>query len=194
MPEVSKETSEELVDWIGEDGHTLAVLPRSEMRRRNLLHRVTATLVFHPDGRVFVHRRSPGKDVYPSLWDPFVGGTVISGESFEQNACREVSEELGVTEVPVYPLFEHRFRDSFTASLIRVFACVFGGPIRLQISEVSEGGWRTGEEVDGMADSGMVCPDSSQGWRLYLQQYGAGIVFARDVAPRLNPVGLAGKG
>lgn len=181
----------EYVDWIDEDNRTLASLPRAEIRARNLLHRTTATFVFHPDGRLFMHRRSPAKDVYPGLYDPCVGGTVVSGETYEQNACREVAEELGVRGVPVYPLFGHRFADGSTNNRIRVFACVYDGPLRFQPEEVVGGDWCDEAAVERRIAAGQVCPDSVQGWRRYLAGYGTGRNFARDVAPGLTPFDCA---
>lgn len=182
----------EMVDWIDEAGRTLASLPRSEIRRRNLLHRVTATLVFHPDGRVYVQQRSPDKDVYPGRFDPFVGGTVVSGESYPANACREVGEELGVTGVPLYALFAHRFADDATCSRIEVFACVYDGPIRFQPEEVVDGRWCDEAAVAQLIAGGNVCPDSAQGWRRYLDAHGRGRNFARDIAPGLTPIDCTG--
>jgi isopentenyldiphosphate isomerase len=181
----------EQVDWIDEEGRTLASLPRSEIRRRNLLHRVTATFVFHPDGRVFVQERSPHKDVYPGLHDLCVGGTVVSGESYPVNACREIGEELGVTGVPVYALFGHRYQDAVSSSLIRVYACVYDGPIRFQPEEVVGGAWQTEAEVERLIVAGSVCPDSTQGWRRYLADYSSGRNFAREIAPGLAPIDCA---
>ncbi|HKI97073.1 MAG TPA: NUDIX domain-containing protein [bacterium] len=178
----------EMVDWIDEDGNTLASLPRSEIRRRNLLHRVTATFVFHPDGRLFVHQRSPAKDVYPALFDLCVGGTVVSGEDYAANACREVREELGVAGVPIYELFGHRFSDAHTSNRIRVFACVYDGPLRFQPEEVVDGRWCTEAEVERTIEEGRMCPDSTQGWRLYLEAHGRGRNFARELAPTLPAI------
>jgi isopentenyldiphosphate isomerase len=178
----------EMVDWIDEEGRTLASLPRAEIRGRNLLHRVTATFVFHPDGRVFVQQRSPHKDVYPGLHDVFVGGTVVSGEGYEANACRELHEELGVRGVPIHALFGHRFQDERTNSLIRVFACVYDGPLRFQPEEVVGGRWCGEADVEPLIAAGQLCPDSAQGWRRYLAAYGAGRNFARELAPGLAPI------
>jgi isopentenyldiphosphate isomerase len=178
---------QEWVDWIDEQGRVLKRVPRAEMRRRNLLHRVTATLVFHPDGRLFIQQRAGTKDVYPGLYDVCVGGTVMSGESCEENALREIAEELGIRGVPVYRLFEHRFADSHTNSLICVYACVYSGPITLQTEEVVDGFWAGRDKVEDLITAGKVCPDSAQGWRLYLGRYGDDN-FARDVAPGLEPV------
>jgi isopentenyldiphosphate isomerase len=185
-------SSEEPVDWVDEADRVLAVLPRREIRRRNLLHRVTATFVFHPDGRMFLQQRTPAKDVYPGLFDPFVGGTVASGESYPGNAAREVAEELGVHGAPLYFLFGHGFQDASTHSLIRVFACIHGGPVRLQEAEVAGGEWAGEARVEQLIAQGRVCPDSAEGWRLYRERYGAGRNFARDIAPGLTPIGRTG--
>jgi isopentenyldiphosphate isomerase len=181
----------EQVDWIDEDGTTLASLPRSEIRARNLLHRVTATFVFHPDGRLFVHQRSPRKDVYPALFDPCVGGTVVSGEDFTANACRELHEELGVAGVPLHALFGHRFGDGVSNSLIRVFACVSAGPFRFQPEEVVAGDWQDEAGLERLIAAGRVCPDSVRGWRRYLALHGPGRNFAREIAPGLPPIDCA---
>jgi isopentenyldiphosphate isomerase len=177
----------EMVDWIDEEGRVSRSLPRAEIRGRNLLHRVTATLVFHPDGRLFVQQRTLTKDVYPGLFDVCVGGTVVSGETFEQNACREVAEELGIRGAPVYTLFGHRFSDAVTNSAIQVFACVYDGPIRFQPEEVADGFWADRSRVEALLAGGQVCPDSAQGWRIYLERYGAAD-FAREIAPGLSPI------
>ncbi len=189
----SASAAEEPLDWVDEANRVLGVVPRSEMRRRNLLHRVTATFVFHPDGRLFVQQRVPAKDVYPGLFDPCVGGTVTSGETYAANAAREVEEELGIRGAPLYALFGHRFRDGATNSLIQVFACIHGGPVQLQEAEVAGGEWREPASLERLIAAGRVCPDSVAGWRLYLERFGAGRNFARDVAPGLAPSGRTGR-
>ena len=184
---------DEPVDEVDEDDRVLGVLPRREMRRRNALHRVTATFVFHPDGRLFVQQRAPTKDAYPGLFDPCVGGTVTSGEAYAANAAREVAEELGIDGAPLYFLFGHRFRDAVTNSIIRVFACVHGGAVRLQEAEVAGGEWRAPGELERLIAAGRVCPDSVAAWRLYLERFGREKNFARDAVPGLEPIGRTGR-
>ncbi|MCZ6531904.1 MAG: NUDIX domain-containing protein [SAR324 cluster bacterium] len=183
---------EEWVDWIEEEGGLIESLPRAEIRRRNLLHRVTGTFVFHPDGRLFIHQRTATKDVYPGKFDVMVGGTVVSGESFEANACREIAEELGVRGVPIYALFQHRYQDESTNSLIQVYACLYGGPVTLQPEEVASGFWGAITQAEDLVRADQVCPDSCQGWRRYLERYGAGRQFAGHVAADgLEPIDCA---
>ncbi len=183
---------EEWVDWIDEDGRVIESLPRRVIRRRNLLHKVTGTFVFHPDGRLFIHRRTDSKDVYPGKHDVMVGGTVVTGEDFSANACREIAEELGVRGVPIYSLFSHRYRDEFSNSLIAVFACLYDGPITMQPEEVASGGWASATEAERLAEAGKLCPDSAQGRRLYGEKYGAGRPLMDLIAEGLEPIDCGG--
>jgi 8-oxo-dGTP pyrophosphatase MutT (NUDIX family) len=46
--------------------------------------------------RVYVHRRSPDRRLFPGIWD-VVGGPLEPGESPEQALAREIEEETGWT-------------------------------------------------------------------------------------------------
>ncbi|MGH8970008.1 MAG: NUDIX domain-containing protein, partial [Actinomycetes bacterium] len=98
-------TAQELVSIVDELGRVVGSAPRWVMRRDNLPHIVVAVLVRDPAGRVYVHRRTDTKDVFPGMHDAFVAGCVLFGESPEPAAARELAEELGVREVPLVPLF-----------------------------------------------------------------------------------------
>src|SRR5215813_9467549 len=104
---------DELVDVIDDAGRTVGVVTRREMRGRRLPHRCTYVLVFNARGELFVHLRTPTKDVYPSHWDVAAGGVLAAGESFDEGARREGMEELGV-ELALEPLFPFRYADERT--------------------------------------------------------------------------------
>lgn len=177
----------EWVDWIDDEDRVLESLPRAEVRRRNLLHRVTHTYLFDPVGRVFVHQRTPTKDVYPGFHDVCVGGTVTTGEDFVTNAFRELEEELGVSGVALFPLFEHRFRDEHTNNHIRVYACRYDGPVRFQPEEVVGGAWTTLEGVDVLIGEGRICPDSARGWGLFRERFPGARPFD-DLSAQIEPL------
>lgn len=163
-------SKQEWIDWVDDNNHTLKTVSRAEMREKNLLHRVSSTIVFSPEGQIFAQQRTQSKDVYPGLFDLMVGGTVVSGETPEQNAVREVAEELGITGVPLYPLFQHHFKDEHTNSLIFLFACQYSGKITLQEEEVAWGDWISRETAQEWVEGGKLCPDSAQSWGMFLAQ------------------------
>src|SRR5689334_4996510 len=89
--------AEELLDVVDEDDRVTGQAPRGEVYARRLRHRCVFVFVRDRAGRIFVHRRTAGKLMFPSLYDMFVGGVVGTGESYEDAALREAEEELGVS-------------------------------------------------------------------------------------------------
>ena len=153
------DAGDELVDVIDDEGRTVAVLTRREMRGRRLPHRCVYLLVFNGRGELFIHQRTAGKDVYPSHWDVAVGGVLASGESFDEGARREGAEELGV-EVSPEPLFPFRYADERTVAQAMVYRARHDGPFRLQPEEVLRGEFAGPEELDRRVAQGPFCPDS----------------------------------
>jgi isopentenyldiphosphate isomerase len=148
----------ELVDVIDEQGHTIGVVPRREMRGRRLPHRCVYVLVFDSSGKLFVHLRTPTKDVFPSHWDVAVGGVLAAGESFDTGALRETTEELGVAVTPE-PLFPFRYQDERTVVQAMVYRVTHDGPFRLQPEEVVRGEFLPLAEVQARTGREPFCPD-----------------------------------
>jgi 8-oxo-dGTP pyrophosphatase MutT (NUDIX family) len=56
--------------------------------------RCAGALILDDEGRIFVQRRSPDRQLFPNCWD-IVGGHVEHGESVDDALRREVQEETG---------------------------------------------------------------------------------------------------
>ncbi|MEU9997407.1 NUDIX domain-containing protein [Streptomyces sp. NPDC050848] len=98
--------AEEVLDVVDEHDEVIGQAPRGEVYARGLIHRCVFIQARDAEGRIFVHRRTAGKLVYPSMYDMFVGGVVGAGESYDDAALREAEEELGVSGLPrPEPLF-----------------------------------------------------------------------------------------
>lgn len=117
------------------------------MRAENLRHAATAVVVRDSLGRVYVHRRTDTKDVYPGRRDFAAGGVVAAGEDPDLAAVRELAEELGVTGVPLTRLGEGDYADAHTDYHGFCFTAEWDGPIRWQAEEVVSGGWMTAEAL-----------------------------------------------
>ena len=148
----------ELVDVVDDAGRTVGVVTRREMRARRLPHRSTYVLVLDGRGRLFVHLRTPTKDVFPSHWDPCVGGVLAAGESFDDGAARELAEEIGVT-APLERLFPVRYEDPSTVVYGMAYRTTHDGPFRLQAAEIVRGEFASLDDVIARAKREPFCPD-----------------------------------
>jgi isopentenyldiphosphate isomerase len=157
----------ELVDVIDDAGNTVGVVTRREMRLNRLPHRCTYVLVFNTRGELFIHQRTPIKDVYPSYWDICVGGVLAAGETFDQGVLREIQEEIGV-EAQVEPLFPFHFNDARTIVQGMVYKTTHDGPFRLQPEEIVAGEFASVADVLRRTTSVPFCPDGVEVLKRYL--------------------------
>ena len=161
--------SREEVLLVDPGGNPVGAAARARVRAEGLWHACAAVVVRSLDGRrLYVHRRTDTKDVYPGLLDPTCGGVVAAGETPDECAARELAEELGVTATPAF-----RFRTTFVDGTIRYVAHVYetrtDGPFTHQPEEVAWGGWVEVEEVRALAEDPdwPVVPDGRaliKGW------------------------------
>ena len=159
----------EWVDLIDFDNRVLGKAPRRNIRARNLLHRGVGILVVNSAYEVYVHKRTDRKDVFPGLFDMFVGGVVASGETYEAAAAREVSEELGVaTTAPLERLFRHVYDGVLNRSVIDVFRVTWDGPIVHQEDEIAWGAWVRPDDLPAWVDGHEIVPDGLSVYRHYL--------------------------
>ena len=112
----------EIVQIVDRNNKIIDAVPRSVMRRDRLIHRASYILVFNRNNELFIQKRTMSKDVYPGYWDIAAGGVVLANESYLQSANRELHEELGVTDIPLYPLFDNYHEDNSN----RVWGRVYG--------------------------------------------------------------------
>jgi len=138
---------EELVAIVDEENRVVGSASRSVMRRFTLIHRATYILLFNGRGELFVQQRTENKDIYPGYYDIANGGVVQAGEDYDISARRELAEEVGITGVPITPLFDFYWQDANNKVWGRAYTCVADGPITLQEEEVQWGQFMPLDEV-----------------------------------------------
>jgi isopentenyldiphosphate isomerase len=151
---------DELVDIVDDDDNVIATVTRSEMRSRRLQHRSVGIAVLSSDGRLLIHRRSNGKDLWPGWWDIAVGGVVAAGETYDDAAERELAEELGIDGVALEHLGHGRYVDADLAAICRGYRLVHDGPFIFADGEVAEARWATFAELDVLRATHRFLPDS----------------------------------
>ncbi|MCA9521953.1 MAG: cupin domain-containing protein [Myxococcales bacterium] len=153
-------SGEEQVVIVDESNRVIGSAPRSQVRRDNALHRGTAILCRNRSGAYYLHRRTDDKDVFPGMYDLFAGGMVRAGESYEENARRELAEELGVVDVALRPLFVARVDGPQNRSFVATFLAQTDGPMRHQASEVAWGAFVDEEDLLEFASTEPFVPDA----------------------------------
>ncbi|MEG3629257.1 NUDIX hydrolase [Streptomyces poriticola] len=142
--------ADEILDIVDEEDRVVGRAPRGEAYARGLRHRCVFVLARDAQGRLFVHRRTPEKLVFPSLYDMFVGGVVGAGESYDDAALREAEEELGVTGLPrPRRLFKFLYQGGAGGTWwSTVYEVRCEGAVRPQVEEVAWYGFLTEAEVE----------------------------------------------
>merc|ERR1719159_708441 len=108
--------------------------PRAEVRSENLPHRCSYCLIMDSaEERVLVQKRVAWKETYPSHYDPCPGGVMGPDETFEENAIRELEEEMGIVvgsalaPEPLVPLFDFWFEDGLVREWGQLLKLRFDG-------------------------------------------------------------------
>ncbi|GGY09718.1 NUDIX hydrolase [Streptomyces djakartensis] len=131
--------ADEILDIVDENDQVTGQSPRGEAYARGLRHRCVFVQARDTEGRIFVHRRTASKLVFPSLYDMFVGGVVGAGEDYGAAALREAEEELGVSGLPrPRYLFKFLYDDGAGRSWwSAVYEVTCELPVRPQAEEVA---------------------------------------------------------
>ncbi|MEZ5341918.1 MAG: NUDIX domain-containing protein [Acidimicrobiales bacterium] len=139
----------------------VGTVTRAEMRSKNLRHRCTYVAVVRTSGALVVHQRADWKDVWPSHWDVCFGGVVGVGESWDDAARRELTEEAGLVAGDLEMLGLVRYDDALTSSAGRVYLVVSDDPLSCPDGEVVQTDEIPIDQLDEWLDGRDVCLDSA---------------------------------
>lgn len=145
--------SDELLDVVNARDEVIGTEHRSVIHALGLFHRAVHVLVFDPQGRVFLQLRGPRKDRHPNVWDSSASGHVDAGESYDTAAGRELAEELRIQPETLQFLFGLEAGPDTDNEFVRVYRCMWEGPITFNSSEIAAGRWFTPRELTAMIES-----------------------------------------
>jgi isopentenyldiphosphate isomerase len=161
----------EWVDLIDEQNCVIGWARRGHVRALNLLHRGVGILCADSRARIYVHRRTATKDVFPGLYDMLVGGVVTRGEDYDAAARREIAEELGIIGPEPRWLCDYLYQGPLNRSWIRVYAVTWDGEIRHQLEEIDWGEYLSREELEAKLQFWRFVPDGLEIYR-HLERQG----------------------
>lgn len=148
---------------------TGGTLVRGQRVPDGIYHLVVGVLVEHEDGTLLLMQRDPHKETWPGVYEASAGGSVLSDETPEKAAQRELYEETGIRAQELIPLYEeisHRKH-----SLYRGYLCVTKGEkptIRLQQGETVGHRWVTRQQLCAMMTESPESCVIQNGVRAYL--------------------------
>lgn len=80
----------------------------AEVWQKGLYHRIVSVFVQDDWGRMLLQLRGPQVGIYPNCWDQAAGGHVDEGQSYDQAATNELTEETGLHNVALTLLGTYR--------------------------------------------------------------------------------------
>lgn len=105
---------EELLDVLDDNGiKTGVILPRSEVHKKGLWHRIIVVAIINEKNEILIQQRSHNKDKNPDMWDISVTGHLSAGQDSLTAATREISEEVSVSLGYSVEVKDFRFMFSF---------------------------------------------------------------------------------
>jgi 8-oxo-dGTP pyrophosphatase MutT (NUDIX family) len=169
MGDPSPSSADELLDITDENDGVVGQARRSKAYAHRLRHRCVFVLVRDAADRVFVHRRTARKLVFPSRYDMFVGGVVGAGESYDEAALREAEEELGVSGLPApAPLFKFLYESPEHTWWSSVYETRWELPVAPQPEEVAWHAFLTEESLERKLRQHAWVPDGLEAYRRLL--------------------------
>lgn len=93
---------------VDENDNEIGSAMLDEVHQKGLYHRIVTVLVEDEDGHMLLQLRGPNVKVFPNRWDQAAGGHIDIGQSYEQAALLEASEELGLDDITLKLLGTHR--------------------------------------------------------------------------------------
>ncbi|MET7903510.1 NUDIX domain-containing protein [Streptomyces sp. NPDC005336] len=170
MPDQEPLSANELLDIVDERDRVVGQARRGDAMAHRLRHRCVFVLARDAEGRIFVHRRTPQKIVFPSLYDMFVGGVVGTGEGYDEAALREAEEELGVSGLPApIPLFSFLYDTPEHTWWSRVYEVRCELPVQPQAEEIAWHAFLTEEELTRRLPEWEWVPDGREAYRRLLE-------------------------
>jgi isopentenyl-diphosphate delta-isomerase type 1 len=143
----------EIFDVVDAQDHVIGRAPRGEVHAQGLLHRATHVMVHDAAGRIFLQRRSLGKDTFPGCWDSSCSGHLDSGEDYPVAARRELGEEIGWHDasLPLRPVIKLTACPETGHEFIQIYLLgPVAGPFDLNPAEITEGRWFTPADLDAL--------------------------------------------
>lgn len=137
---------EETLDLVNENDIVIGKAPRDAFHKGNdCIHRSVHILVINKKAEIFIKRRAKNK-LYQGQYESSAGGHVMSGETYDDAAKRELKEELGIDE-NLTKIRSFKCFNQIEKRIICLYLCYHNGPFRLDKQEADFGKFFSVQEL-----------------------------------------------
>jgi isopentenyl-diphosphate delta-isomerase type 1 len=155
---------EELYHVDGDDS-VVGTVMKDDAHKRGVLHRAGMIFIIRRDGKILLTKRSLSKKTFPNMYDCSCAFHVTFGESYEEAAKRELSEETGIHGILQY-MGKFSFLEPPENEMVAVFRCPSNEPLTIDREESTAAVFYSITDVDRIVASEEVTPWLREGWRL----------------------------
>ena len=132
--------ADELVDVVNERDEVIGQEMKWICHDKELWHRISGVFIFNSEGKILLQTRNKNK-TSGGLLDYSASGHVISGETYENGAYKEMGEELGIKiklKDSGIKIFENHSYNKKTniKHIIRIFIGYHEGSFNIQKEEL----------------------------------------------------------
>lgn len=139
---------EEIFPLVDDNGEVVGKATRQKCHDGSkLLHPVVHLHLFNSEGKLFLQKRSPQKDVQPNKWDSSSSGHIDYGETPDIAVAREAREELGIQITHPDFIEKYIIETDIERELSYCYRTRYDGDIHIDHDEVTDGRFWTLEEI-----------------------------------------------
>lgn len=99
-------------------------------------YRVIHILIFSPDNKLLLPKRSSLKDYCPNRYEFSVGGHVQANEDYDTAAYRELKEELNITNIKLIKVKHFSPYELNISSFTTLYKLEYNGILKINESEI----------------------------------------------------------
>ena len=146
----------EMLDIVDRDDNIIARAEKKEAQSKHLRRRIVHVLVFNEKGEMLLQLRGKKCAYLPGYWATSAGGHVISRETYEEAAKRELKEELGI-DINLKFMGKDIYTDINRPGLemfLATYKTTYEGPFELEKGKVDRIEFFSIKKIKQMAENG----------------------------------------
>jgi len=130
---------DEILDIVDENDEVIGTATRKEVYEKKYCRRIVHVIIINDKNEILLQKRAKHLSFAPLYWTTSASGHVLSGDTYEAAAYRELQEEVGIKPDKLFFLRKELYKDQNNQhGFLAFFVCRYNGPFKVDFSEVAE--------------------------------------------------------